>query len=104
MDTLQKPASTETVCALCGREGDLTVHHLIPKSRHNKPRMRRLYDRKFMREHTALICQPCHKHLHKVLTEQELGEDYNEVEKLVSHPDVARFTEWIRTKPAGWRP
>jgi len=104
MTALQEAPTEEAICALCGREEDLTEHHLIPKSRHNKPRMRKLYDRKFMREHKALICYPCHRNLHRVLTEQEMAEEFNEVEKLASHPGVEKFTAWIRKKPSGWRP
>lgn len=79
-------------------------HHLIPKSRHNKPRMQKRFDRKFMRSHTVTICYPCHKNLHHVLSEQEMGEDYHDVDKLAAHPKVAKFTNWIRHKPPGWRP
>ncbi len=105
MPTLDNPPTEEaTCCALCGREDDLTVHHLIPKSRHNKPRMLKRYDRKFMRSHTALICAPCHKHLHKTLSEQEMAENYHEVELLAAHPAIAKFVKWIRKRPPGWRP
>lgn len=105
MPALQEPPTEKaTCCELCGREDDLTAHHLIPKSRHNKPRMLKRYDRRYMRSHIAMICYPCHKNLHKVLTEQEMAEEYNEVELLAAHPGVAKFTNWIRNKPSGWRP
>lgn len=91
-------------CALCGRSGVLlTRHHLIPRARHNKARTQRLFARAEMRQRLAWICRPCHDHVHALFTEKTLGAELNTLEKLGFHPEVARFTAWIRTKPAGFK-
>lgn len=91
-------------CALCERFEELTVHHLIPRSRHNKARMQRRFSKDHMRSAKALLCWPCHTNVHRVLSEQELGETYNTIEALREHPDVQKFTGWIRKKPVGFSP
>ncbi|PTX94850.1 hypothetical protein DB346_21970 [Verrucomicrobia bacterium LW23] len=82
----------------------LTRHHLIPKSRHRKARMRRQYSRQEMRERLMLVCRPCHNSIHRALSEQELAETYNTPELIAAHPEVERFTRWISRKPSGFVP
>ena len=49
------------------------------------------------------ICRPCHSQIHEVLTEKKLERDFNTIEKLRQHPEVAKFVRWIRNKPRGFR-
>jgi hypothetical protein len=87
-------------CALCGREVErVTRHHLVPRTRHANKKNKKLFDRKEIHD-TVDLCSPCHKNIHAHLTEKQLEREYNSLELLASHPDVARFTEWIRSKPA----
>ena len=91
-------------CELCGRSGlALTRHHLIPKTRHANQRTRREFTRD-ERQQVALLCRPCHSQIHAVLTEKQLEREFNTLPLLAAHPDIARFTAWIRQKPAGFRP
>ena len=90
-------------CAICGREEILTRHHLIPRTRHRNKRNKREFDRATVK-FTVGICQPCHSQLHAVLTEKELERDYRTVDALLSHPEIAKFAEWMQSKPAGFRP
>lgn len=87
-------------CALCGREERLTRHHLIPRTRHQSKRARRLYSRDTVQQVVGL-CRPCHKHVHTVLSEKDLEREWNTIDKLRSHPDIATFASWIANKPAG---
>jgi len=89
-------------CALCGREiGTLTLHHLIPRTRHSNRRNKREFSRQEVRERTAWLCRPCHKQVHAVLDEKTLEREYNSVEALRGHPAIARFIRWIAAKPDG---
>ena len=92
-------------CALCGRRvGNLTRHHLVPRSRTRKKRRKgRPFDRDDF-EHTALLCAPCHRNVHSVLDHKDLEREYRTLEALREHPGVRRFTAWIRTKPHGTVP
>lgn len=90
-------------CAICERVETLTRHHLIPRTRHHNKRNKREFDRATVKA-VAGICRPCHSQIHQVLTEKQLEREFNTVPKLRSHPAVAKFAEWIRTKPRGFRP
>ena len=92
------------VCELCARtEVEVTRHHLIPRTRHKNKRNKKIFERDEVRTRLAILCRPCHKFIHTVLTEKELEAGFNTVEQLASHPEIRKFTEWIRTKPPGLR-
>ncbi len=88
-------------CELCGRMVDeVTKHHLIPRTRHANKRNKKQFDRREVKARIALLCHPCHKQVHALFTEKELERDYNTLERLKSHPEVAKFIGWLRDKPA----
>ena len=92
-------------CELCGRaEVALTKHHLIPKTRHANKKNKKLFDRAEVRTRLALVCRPCHAHAHTVLSEKEMEQGFNTLEALAAHPEIQKFTAWIRTKPPGFKP
>ncbi|MFA9460176.1 hypothetical protein [Thiohalorhabdus methylotrophus] len=96
---------TSWPCALCGRIGPrLTVHHLIPRAMHRRKWVRRRFGSEEPKRRLLYVCHPCHKHIHAVLTEQELARHYNTAEALLGHPDIRRFVAWIADKPADFRP
>ncbi len=97
-------ASRPETCALCGRTEELTEHHLIPKSQHKKNRTKKKFDRHEMKEKTIWVCLPCHKNIHKSISEKELADIYNAPEVLGAHPDIEKFTSWIKKKPPGFLP
>jgi hypothetical protein len=91
-------------CELCGRtEIEVTRHHLIPRTRHKNKRNKKTFERDEVRGRLAFLCRPCHKFVHTVLTEKELEAAFNTMEQLAAHPEIAKFSEWIRTKPANLR-
>ena len=73
----------------------MTKHHLIPKLE-----WRRLKRRKRVEgENPAvLVCLPCSRHIHAVLSTKELVVEYNTIEKLRSPPEIVKFVDWIRGK------
>ena len=95
-------ASAITHCELCGRdEIELTEHHLIPKSRHNKARTKREFSRSEMKNEIAMLCRPCHSQVHEVFTNQELSSFYNTVERLKEHSEMEKFINWVKKRPSG---
>jgi hypothetical protein len=85
---------------LCGRAvGKLDRHHLIPRTRHSNKRNKRDFDREEVRTRIAMLCRPCHKQVHAVLTEKELARAYNTLAALREVPEIAEFVAWIRTRP-----
>jgi hypothetical protein len=92
-------------CELCGRKMEgLTRHHLIPRTRHRNRRMKSKYGRDEMLGRLLWVCRPCHNQIHAVFSEKQLAEHYNTREALLGHEEIARFVDWIRTKPAGFKP
>ena len=93
------------VCELCGRVvSALTRHHLIPRTRHPNKKNKRDFERADVKTRIAWVCRPCHNHIHALFTEKQLERGFNRLEDLRAHPDVARFVNWIRNKPDGFRP
>lgn len=87
-------------CQLCGRSvGELTKHHLIPRTRHKNRRNKRDFHRRDVRTRTIDVCRPCHKNIHAVLDNKELERSYNTLAALKSHPDIRKFSEWVASKP-----
>jgi hypothetical protein len=84
------------ICELHQGEGyEMSDHHLIPQTRHKNKRVKRDLDRE-ARHQKIKVCQPCHSKIHSVFTEKELEREWNTLEKLQSHPEIAKFIIWIR--------
>ena len=78
------------ICPLCEREivaGSADKHHLIPKLKGGKSGP------------TVLLHKVCHMKVHATFTEGELARLYNTVDKLLAHPDIQKFVEWVKKKP-----
>lgn len=76
------------ICPLCKRpipDSEKDAHHLVPKSKGGRE--------------TQYLHRVCHRQIHALLTETELARNYNHVEALLAHPDIARFVAWIQAKP-----
>ena len=81
-------APVDLVCPLCGRkipQSQRDAHHLIPKSKGGR--------------HTEYLHRICHRQIHALFTETELARQFNPVDALLAHPDIASFVAWVRTKP-----
>jgi hypothetical protein len=76
------------VCPLCAREiptAQRDAHHLVPKSKGGRE--------------TKFLHRICHRQIHALFTEKELANQYNNVEQLLTHPEIVSFVAWIKTKP-----
>ncbi len=81
-------APVDPKCPLCERkipQSQRDAHHLIPKSKGGR--------------HTEYLHRICHRQIHALFTETELARQFNSVEALLAHPDVAVFVAWVKTKP-----
>lgn len=89
-------------CELCGRTDiELTRHHLIPQSRHNKARTKKEFSRQEMKSQVAMLCQACHNQVHEVFSNNELSMHYNTVEKIREHSEMEKFINWVKKRPSG---
>ena len=89
--------NSDSSCRLCERVTKRgNEHHLIPRTCHSNKWFRKNYTRQQMQV-TVWLCTDCHKAIHLfVPSEKELGRDYNTIDKLLAHPEIERFVEWIR--------
>lgn len=87
-------------CEICGSSEDyLNFHHLIPRTLHSNKLLCKKYEKKFMKSHGIWICKsPCHKQIHKLISEKEMGLHYNTLELLLNHHDVIRFVNWRKKR------
>jgi hypothetical protein len=84
----QSAAPSALVCPLCERVIPLSqrdAHHLIPKSKGGKE--------------TEYLHRICHRQIHALFTETELARRYNNVEALLTHPEMIKFVSWVKSKP-----
>ncbi len=85
-------------CQLCQRETKrgTTKHHLIPRTCHKNKWFQKNFTRDQMRV-TVELCRDCHTAVHKyVPKEKDLGRNYYTLEKLLAHPEIAKYVEWVK--------
>ncbi|MEL7476702.1 MAG: hypothetical protein AAGJ55_10820 [Cyanobacteria bacterium J06555_12] len=89
---------SSATCCLCDRHvPKLTKHHLIPRTQHKHYRLKKGYSRDRLNQ-TVPLCTACHKNIHAAISEKELASAYNTVSALQQHPEISKFTKWVRTK------
>ncbi len=84
-------------CALCGREAKLTFHHLIPRTLHRNKWFKKQYTRQQMSSGID-VCRECHAAVHRIADHKQLGREYFTRERLLEHPELAKFITWVRKK------
>ena len=84
-------------CKLCGRtlKTGTTEHHLIPRTCHSNRWFKQRFTREQMRV-TVPLCRDCHREIHRLISEKELGRAYNTIPRLLAHPKVDRFVAWVK--------
>ena len=82
-------------CEICGKVGEVTLHHLIPvsQSRH-KNKYLKTDEGNFL-----WVCVECHSQIHALFSNQELKELYDTKEKLLAEPRFRKFVEWRKKHP-----
>ncbi len=66
-------------------------HHLTPKVKGGK------------HGPVAILHAICHGKIHSVLSEADLARHYDTVEKLLTHPEIAKFVRWVARRPPNYR-
>ncbi|MEH0154301.1 hypothetical protein V6R21_09150 [Limibacter armeniacum] len=85
-----------SLCEMCGREKELTFHHLIPRTNHKNKWFIKNFDKDDMRNRGAYLCRPCHSHIHKTFSEKELGRHFNTLESIMADERMQKFVRWIK--------
>jgi len=106
----------EGECPICHRTGQLTYHHLIPRTTHamylkkgltsQMEELRRLMAKKrgcsmdelslrvFLGQHGVDLCRKCHSHVHKIESEKSLAKDWNSLDLLLEHPAMQKWSKY----------
>lgn len=96
---------SRAICELCGREvGELTEHHLIPRTRHSNRRNKRDFSRDEVKDRTLMLCGACHDTIHATFTNKELERAYNTRQALLNAEPIRKFIRWVRKQPPHARP
>ncbi|MCQ8239689.1 hypothetical protein [Rhizosaccharibacter radicis] len=85
------PPDALPCCSLCGRtippHARSSLHHLTPKLKGGA------------RLGTVRLHQICHSAIHARYSESEIARRLADPTALRTDPELARFTDWVRTKP-----
>ena len=69
---------------------------MIPRTCHSNKWFKRTFTREEMRE-TISVCHDCHNAIHRFIPkEKTLGREFNTVDALLAHSDLATFVAWVR--------
>lgn len=82
------------VCPLCERPIPPALesrHHLVPKLKGGT------------HGPVEILHSICHAKIHTTLTESEIARDFDTVDKLREHPEIAKFVRWVRKRPIDHR-
>lgn len=82
-------------CALCGRQGALTFHHLIPKKLHRRPRFNKHHARSELAQGIN-ICRLCHDGIHALYDEMTLAKSLRTLADLKNDPRIRKHAAWVR--------
>ena len=83
------------ICELCKRQVKSTSrHHLIPRTVHKNKWFKKKFEKAQLHE-TVDLCRNCHREIHKLIPEKEMGRHFNTLEKLRSHEKVSNFVAWL---------
>jgi hypothetical protein len=85
-------------CELCERENVLTFHHLIPVCLHANKWFKKNFTKEQLRKGIDICKKDCHKQIHLLIPEKEMGKYYNTKAKLLKHPEVKKYIKWLKRK------
>ena len=80
---------SEQGCGLCQRQIALTFHHLIPRKMHRRPYFQKHYSKAQLAA-GVMLCQLCHKAVHRCYDEMTLAKQFNTLELLRADPQLQR--------------
>jgi len=83
-------------CELCGRENVLTFHHLIPVCLHKNKWFKKNFSREEMARGINVCKYDCHREIHNVISEKELGRSFYTLDKLLRYPKIKKYVKYIQ--------
>lgn len=95
MTSYHRMGKDKMKCELCGRTNICTFHHLIPRCLHHKKWFKKNFTREEMAKGIYVCKYECHREIHNLISEKELGRNYNTLEKLKAHINVAKYIRFI---------
>lgn len=81
-------------CQLCSRHINLSFHHLIPRKLHKRRRFSKTYTREELNQ-GIMICHRCHRGLHRLYSEMELGSRLNTLDALKANEAITKHVAWV---------
>lgn len=91
-------SKSTSACEICGSVEELTFHHYIPVTLHTNKKFKKLYENDYLKTHGINLCKLCHRTIHRMFTEKELGNIYNSYQNLLSSEKFRHYVHWIRRK------
>jgi len=82
-------------CELCGRENICTKHHLIPRTNHKNKWFKKNLTADEMIKTIYLCKYECHREIHNLIPEKEMGKNYNTLKKLLAHENVSKYVSFV---------
>jgi len=82
-------------CDICNRVKELTFHHLIPRCLHKNKWFKKNFTREEMNEGINICKHDCHKEIHKLIGQKEMGRSFYTLKKLLNHPKVKKYLKFI---------
>lgn len=83
------------ICQLCDNEVERTTkHHLIPRTLHRNKWFKKRFSKEQLHE-TIDLCPTCHREIHKLIPEKEMGRYFNTLELLKAHQNVNKYLQWL---------
>jgi hypothetical protein len=93
----EDPPEKPDRCELCGRQQELTKHHLLPRAIHSKKRYVNRHGKKELRKRALMICRLCHDGIHDLIPdEKELADEYHTKELLLANEAVRKHIAWVK--------
>ena len=83
-------------CATCGIETDLTLHHLVPRSKATSGKYRQTKDDP---KNHLYICRSCHDIIHSLYDNNTLRDVYNTFDALMNASEFAKYIAWKKKHP-----
>lgn len=83
-------------CELCDRVNEVNYHHLIPVSQHTNKWFKARFTRQELSAGINICTNDCHRYIHEIMTEKQMGKFYNTKKLLLTHPKVKKYVKWIQ--------
>jgi len=71
-------------CDTCGRNLELSFHHLIPRTVHTNKWFQKNFSYEHMQQTGINVCRDCHHAIHEFYPEKQLGKDFNTLDKILA--------------------